>query len=137
MDNECLFCKIVMGDVPSAKVYEDEYVFAFLDLNPINIGHTLVIPKMHSVSLCDTPDETLAHLAPVMKKLAIAIKSALKADGINIEMNNDPAAGQLIFHSHIHIIPRFKGDGFKHWTSARPYNTGEMAEVAQKISAVI
>ena len=82
-------------------------------------------------------NETLAILAPVIKKVAIAVKSALNADGINIEMNNDPIAGQIIFHSHIHIVPRFEGDGFRHWRGARDYREGEMNEVAQKISSTI
>ncbi len=135
MNNNCLFCKIISGEIPSAKVYEDETVLAFLDLHPVNIGHTLIVPKVHATNLYDTPDETLAHMMSVTKKLSIAIKSALNTDGINIEMNNDGVAGQIIFHSHLHIVPRFSGDGFKHWRGARPYNADEMAEVAQKISA--
>jgi histidine triad (HIT) family protein len=134
MNTTCLFCKIVTKELPSSKVYEDENCFAFLDLHPINIGHTLLVPKAHSANLYD---DTLAVLAPVIKKVAIAVKNTLNADGINIEMNNDPVAGQIIFHSHIHIIPRFSGDGFKHWHGARDYHEGEMEEIAQKISSVI
>lgn len=129
----CIFCKIVSGEIPAEKVYEDNETLAFLDLNPVNIGHTLVLPKKHYTNLYDTPDETLAHIAPVIKKLSIAIKKALNADGINIEMNNDGVAGQLLFHTHIHIIPRFEGDGFIHWRGARGYRDGEMAEVGEKI----
>lgn len=134
---DCLFCKIITGEIPSSKIYEDEKCYAFLDINPVNIGHTLLVPKEHSTNLYDTSDESLAHLAPVMKKLAIAIKSAVGADGINIEMNNDPVAGQLIFHTHIHIVPRFEGDGFTHWHGARKYHEGEMREVAEKISQLL
>lgn len=129
----CLFCKMVAGEIPVQKVYEDEHVLGFLDIHPVNIGHTLVIPKIHSANLYDTPDETLSHLFPVIKKLAIAIKKGVGADGINIEMNNDAPAGQIIFHAHIHIIPRFSGDGFTHWHGPRDYNDGEASEVAQKI----
>ena len=130
---DCLFCKIIAGEIPCTKVYEDDKVLAFLDIHPVNIGHTLVIPKAHHVNLYDTEDATLAHMMTVTKKLSIAIKSALSADGINIEMNNESGAGQLIFHTHLHIIPRFSVDGLKHWPSARGYNEGEADEVAQKI----
>ncbi len=131
--NDCIFCKIIAGEIPAEKIYEDEQTLAFLDLHPVNIGHTLVMPKVHFENLYDTPDEVLAHIAPVIKKLAVAIKKALKADGINIEMNNDSVAGQLVFHTHIHIVPRIEGDGFTHWRGARPYNEGEMAVTREKI----
>lgn len=129
----CLFCKIIAGEIPCTKVYEDDTVLAFLDIHPVNIGHTLVIPKAHHTNLYETPDETLAHMMSVVKKISTAIKSALSAEGINIEMNNDPVAGQLIFHTHFHIIPRFSGDGFKHWHGARDYRDGEMTEIEEKI----
>jgi len=133
MEKSCLFCRIVAGEIPSTKVYEDDTVFAFLDIHPVNIGHTLVIPKAHHVNLYDTPNDTLAHMMPIIKKLSIAIKTALNADGINIEMNNDAPAGQLIFHTHLHIVPRFQGDGFTHWNGARDYHEGEMSVVSQNI----
>ncbi|MFA5997249.1 MAG: HIT family protein [Candidatus Paceibacterota bacterium] len=133
----CLFCKIVAGEIPSTKVYEDETVFAFLDIHPVNIGHTLIVPKVHSVNLYETPDETVAQMMVVAKKLSIAIKNALNADGINIEMNNEPDAGQVILHSHLHVIPRFQSDGFTYWHGARGYNEGEADEVAQKIQTSI
>ena len=133
MNTDCLFCKIVAGQIPSTKVYEDEHALAFLDINPVNIGHTLVIPKEHHSNLYETSDETLSHMMPIIKKLSIAIKSALSAEGINIEMNNDPVAGQIIFHTHIHIIPRFDGDGFEHWHGERNYHDGEATEVAKNI----
>lgn len=132
-DASCIFCKISEGVIPSAKIYEDEEFFAFLDIKPVNPGHTLLVPKKHSANLYDTPDETLAHMAPVIKKLAMAVKKAVSADGINIGMNNDPAAGQLVFHAHFHIIPRHSEDGFKHWHSKRPYKDGEINKVAEKI----
>lgn len=135
--NSCLFCKIVSNEVPSTKVYEDDYVLAFLDIHPVNIGHTLVVPKAHHANLYDTPDETLARMVAVARKLSVAIKEALGADGINIEMNNDPVAGQIIFHTHLHIVPRFEGDGFKHWRGARGYREGEASETAQKIQTVL
>lgn len=131
--DSCLFCKIVVGEIPCTKVYEDDTVFAFLDIHPVNIGHTLIVPKVHSVNLYETPDETVAHMMVVAKKLSIAIKKGMNADGVNIEMNNEPVAGQIIFHTHLHIIPRFKGDGFTHWHGARGYEDGEADEVSKKI----
>lgn len=134
--NDCLFCKIIAGEIPSEKVYEDENSFAFLDIKPINLGHTLLVPKKHFANLYEMPDEVLAELAPTIKKLGIAIKKAVSADGINIGMNNDPAAGQLVFHAHIHIMPRFTNDGHKHW-HGKPYQDGEIDKVAEKIKKVL
>lgn len=130
--NDCLFCKIIKKEIPSEKVYEDEYSYAFLDIKPINPGHTLLVPKKHFANLYEMPDEVLANLAPTIKKLAIAIKKAVGADGINIGMNNDSAAGQLVFHAHIHIMPRFKNDGHEHWHGT-PYQGGEKEEIATRI----
>jgi len=111
----CLFCKIVNGEIPSYKVYEDDDFLAFLDINPINLGHTLVVPKNHYANLFDLPTDILARLGLVLQKVGQAVKTGAKADGLNLGMNNEPAAGQLIFHAHFHLIPRFQDDGFKHW----------------------
>ncbi|MEK7538643.1 MAG: HIT domain-containing protein [Patescibacteria group bacterium] len=130
---DCLFCKIIAGNIPTEKVYEDAECFAFLDINPVNIGHTLLVPKAHHANLYETPDEILAHLAPIIKKLAIVVKKAVLADGINIEMNNDSAASQLIFHTHIHIIPRFLNDEAHYWKHKGKYHDGEMASIGKKM----
>lgn len=134
---DCLFCKIIAGEIPCTKVYEDEDILAFLDINPVNIGHTLVIPKEHFANIYETPSDVLAKIMDTAKTLSIATKTALSADGINIEMNNDPIAGQVIFHTHLHVIPRFESDGFRHWKGARGYNEGEAAEIAKKIFLAI
>lgn len=134
--NECLFCKITEGVIPSEKIYEDDHIFAFLDHNPVNPGHTLVVPKEHSLNLYEANDETLEKMVVVIKRLSIAIKEALNADGINLEMNNDPAAGQIIMHTHIHIVPRFKEDGFRHWPGT-PYEEGVAKITADKIKSAI
>ena len=131
--DDCIFCKIVKGKIPSTKVYEDENTLAFLDIKPINIGHTLVIPKKHFKNIYETPDDVLSELIRVSKKLSIALKKSLSADGINVTMNNDPASGQIIFHTHIHVIPRMKNDGFGVWHGKRDYGEGEKEEVAGKI----
>lgn len=130
--NDCLFCKIIKGDIKAEKVYEDEYTFAFLDINPINEGHTLVVPKKHSKNLYEISDEALKYLTLTTKKLSIAIKKAIEAQGINIGINNDSAAGQVIFHTHIHIMPRFEDDGFKLWKGT-PYKNENMEKIAEII----
>lgn len=136
MEKDCLFCKIVTGDVPSDTIYEDGHSFAFLDIKPINPGHTLLVPKKHFANLYEIPDEVLRALAPTIKKLAVGVKKAVGADGINIGMNNDPAAGQLVFHAHIHIMPRFRGDGHEHWHGT-PHQKEEMRRVAEKIKSAL
>jgi len=129
---DCLFCKIIRSEIPSERVYEDADSFAFLDIHPNNPGHTLVIPKKHSENLYDMDDHGLAAIMRTAQKVALAIKEAVGADGINLNMNNEPAAGQLILHPHIHVIPRFKEDGYKHW-GRQAYKEGEAKEVAEKI----
>lgn len=129
---DCIFCKIVKGEIPADKVYEDENILAFLDITPVNPGHVLLIPKEHYKNLYDLPDETLKQLAPIIKKLSVAVKKSVNADGINIHMNNDKPAGQLVPHAHFHIIPRFINDGREHW-HGKPYNKNESSEIASKI----
>jgi len=130
--NDCIFCKIIAGEIPSSKIYEDQNSFAFLDITPINPGHTLLIPKKHSRNIFDTDDEVLKQLAPKIKKLSTAIRDGVGADGINIQINNEPIAGQVVFHIHIHIIPRFENDGIKPW-KGKEYDKGEMEEISNKI----
>ena len=130
--NDCLFCKIVAGEIPATKIYEDEDTLAFLDANPVNPGHTLVIPKKHSRNIFDIEKEDLLNVTNNIQKVAKAIKEGLSPDGINIISNNEPVAGQVIFHTHIHIVPRFTGDGFEHWKGTT-YDEGE--GVAEKIKA--
>ena len=133
---ECIFCKIIRSEIPSFKVYEDEHVLAFLDIKPVNAGHTLVIPKEHSVNIFDISEEAWTAVAKVVRSLAGAIEKAVQADGVNIAMNNRPDAGQLVDHAHVHIIPRKAGDGLKLWPQ-RPYPEGEAEHVANAIRAII
>ena len=107
MKNNCVFCAIAAGEIPSFKIYEDELVLAYLDINPFSKGHTLVIPKEHSTDLLDTSDNTLALLAARVKKVAAHLKSALPCDGFNILQNNGESAGQTVMHIHFHIVPRY------------------------------
>lgn len=134
---DCLFCKIGGGQIPSDKIYEDADFLAFLDIKPVNQGHTLVIPKTHYKDIFELPEEVLAKMSVLIKKLAPAIKDAVGAEGINIAMNNESAAGQVVFHSHIHIIPRHSTDGFKHWVG-QPYSSdSQKLDVLQKIKNVL
>ena len=107
MKNDCVFCAIAAGEIPSFKVYEDDLVLAYLDINPFSKGHTLVIPKEHCTGLLDTPDEMLAALIARVKKVAAHLKTALPCDGFNILQNNGEAAGQTVMHIHFHIVPRY------------------------------
>ncbi len=128
----CIFCKIMKGEIPSTKIYEDEHTFAFLDISPVNPGHTLVIPKKCAKDLLELDDGTIAKLFSSARKVAGAVKKGMKADGLNIGVNNGEAAGQVIFHAHVHIIPRFKNDGLKLW-GGRKYEGSEPEKVRAKI----
>ncbi len=110
MSADCLFCKIVKGEIPSARVYEDKDVVAFLDIFPFTKGHTIVVPVEHHETFFDFPDDKMRNFFVVLKKLANRIKTNLNADGVNIVQNNFRAAGQVVFHMHYHIIPRWVND---------------------------
>ncbi len=110
-DKDCLFCKIIDGQIPSHKVYENDLVLAFLDIFPLSYGHTIVIPKKHYYNFLDMPEDDMGNYFKELKKISLLIKEKLKIDGFNIVQNNFPAAGQVIPHLHFHIIPRMKGDG--------------------------
>ena len=128
----CIFCKIDRGEVTAEKVYEDKDTLAFLDIRPNNVGHTLVVPKEHYENTYSTPDNVLCAVIKTAKKVAVAVKKGTGADGINITNNNDSPAGQLIFHTHFHIVPRFTDDGFKHWPG-KEVREDTLKEAAEKI----
>ena len=129
---DCLFCQIINKEIPSHTIFEDDKVVAFLDINPVNPGHTLVVPKVHSTTLIEATDEDVIALTLAVKKLAPALCAATECDGWNLEVNNGNAAGQLIDHTHWHIIPRRLDDGLRHWPG-HPYAEGEAAKIAEKI----
>lgn len=131
--NDCIFCKILKKEIPSAKIYENDKIYAFLDINPVNPGHTLVVPKKHYEHLEDIPDELLAELITAVKKITAAVKEALGTDNFNLGLNNGRLAGQLVPHVHFHIIPRFEKDGYKHW-EGKPYKEGQMEQVQKSIA---
>jgi len=135
-DKDCLFCKIVKGEIPCSKVHEDNEFLAFLDIAPVNPGHTLIVPKMHCKNLLDFPKAEETDLVEFIKKVAGAVMKATKAEGFNLGMNNGRASGQLVDHAHFHIIPRFSDDGFRHWPHSK-YKEGEMEEVQKKIKSFL
>lgn len=132
MSEDCIFCKIVKGEIPSSKICEDDEFLAFLDIAPVNPGHTLIVPKIHCKDLLDFPKAEETDLMEFIKKVAAAVMKATKADAFNLGMNNGEASGQIVPHAHFHIIPRYEDDGFKHWTHGT-YKEGEMEEVQKKI----
>jgi histidine triad (HIT) family protein len=129
----CLFCKMVAGQIPVAKIYEDDVVLSFLDIGPISDGHALVIPKQHFEKLHDCPAELLGKVVLRLGKIAAAVMGAMNSDGYNVLCNNGRAAGQLIEHLHFHIIPRSSGDGvFDRWPAYK-YEKEEIERIALKI----
>lgn len=131
--SNCIFCKIVRGEIPCAKLYEDDQVLSFLDINPVNHGHALVMPKKHYETLFDIPEDDLAACMKVVKRVAGAVLRGMGADGLNLLQNNHSAAGQLIHHIHFHLIPRTEGDGFLRSWPAKPYPDGELNRVVARV----
>ncbi len=131
--DECVFCRMVAGEIPVVKVYEDGAVLAFLDIGPVSDGHTLVIPKAHCTNAHECEPETLAKVGSCLGRIAGAVARAMDADGYNILCNNGRAAGQVVEHLHFHIIPRKAGDGvFRQWPAYK-YEEGRISEIAEKI----
>lgn len=133
---DCIFCKIADGSLPAVKIYEDSETIAFLNHSPVHPGHTLVIPKDHFENIYTIPAELWARMNLTVQKVAIAVREAVDADGINIHMNNEAPAGQVVFHGHIHIIPRHNDDGLTHW-DGKVATEEELTTTAGKIKAVI
>jgi len=132
----CIFCKIVKGEIPCSKLYEDDDVLAFLDIGPVNKGHALVLPKEHHETLFDTPDDVLAKVSAALKKVGNAVKDSTDADGLNLLQNNFRASGQLVPHLHFHLIPRFEHDGYKHWPQGK-YDEDEIEQYRAKIAKLL
>ncbi|SES69804.1 histidine triad (HIT) family protein [Oceanobacillus limi] len=133
---DCIFCKIIEGEIPSAKVYEDDYVYAFLDISQVTKGHTLVIPKTHTKNIYETPAEVASELFARVPKIANAIRDAYNPVGINLLNNNEKAAYQSVFHLHIHLIPRYgENDGFSlNWdTHSEDYKQEDLQQIATDI----
>jgi len=136
LNGNCLFCQIIAGQVPSTRVAESDNVIAILDINPVNPGHTLIIPKKHSKDMLDADDEILKEMIIFTKKIAQAILGGFGYEAFNLELNNGQIAGQIIPHLHWHIVPRTSDDNLQHWPGKK-YLPGEAEEIAGKIKAQI
>ncbi len=132
-DASCIFCKIVLKQAPVSIIYEDETILAFLDIRPLNLGHTLVIPKSHYIDIFDIPQNELCNVHKVTKRISPAIKKATIADGISIIQQNGKAAGQDIFHLHVHVVPRFNGQKMPRFSELREVERTKLDEMGQKI----
>lgn len=128
----CIFCKISAGEIPSYKVYEDENTLAFLDINPVSTGHTLVVPKKHFANIEEADEQALCQIIKIVKRIGLSLKKNLVASGYNVQVNNDPAAGQAVPHLHFHVIPRLLADGLLPWPHKK-YQENQAEEVLNKI----
>ncbi|QJB58371.1 HIT family protein [Pseudodesulfovibrio sp. zrk46] len=136
-DPDCIFCKILAGEIPCAKIYESENCLAFLDIAPVNAGHALVLPKGHYPTLMDIPAELGCELTESLSKVGKAVMEATGADGLNLMQNNYEAAGQLVHHVHFHLIPRHSDDGLKLWPQTGYENPDEMGRLAETIAGLL
>ncbi len=128
MAQDCVFCQIIQKQAPANIVYEDNCVVAFLSNRPVNEGHTLVVPKKHYENIYEIPEEDIAYLFKIVKRVALAVRDAMEAEGIRVVQNNGWAAGQVIFHFHVHVIPMKPHEGFTHGRAYRDQSQGRMPE---------
>lgn len=132
-DDTCIFCKIAAGEIPSKTLYEDEEFRVILDLGPATKGHALILPKNHYKNLYELPDEQAKKVIVLAKKMAMEITERLHCDGFNLVQNNGEIAGQTVFHFHMHLIPRYEGDGQRiGWKPGKPEDT-ELEAVKREI----
>jgi len=132
-DDACVFCKITRKQASASVVYEDESVLAFLDIRPLNEGHTLVIPKEHYATVFDAPEELVANIHKIVKRVAIAVREVTRADGVSIIQQNGKAADQEVFHLHVHVIPRFEGQKLTRFREVSEADREKLDEVAASI----
>jgi len=137
MSEACVFCKIIAKQAPACIVYEDDSVVAFLSNRPVNEGHTLVVPQKHYENIYELPEDEIAYLFKIVKRLSVAVKDAMRAEGIRVVQNNGWAAGQVIFHFHVHVIPIKTHEGFTPGVAYKDETHGRLCEAlevdAQKI----
>jgi histidine triad (HIT) family protein len=134
-DPNCIFCKIVAGTIPCFKLYEDGATLAFLDVNPVNTGHALVIPKNHAANLFESADGDLAAVMATVRRVATAVEKTVKPHGINLLQANGPGAAQSVFHFHMHIIPRVQDDDLKMNWGLKPGDKAALAALMEKVRA--
>ncbi|SHN56494.1 HIT family protein [Desulfovibrio litoralis] len=137
LNQDCIFCKIISGIIPSSKVFENETILAFLDVSPIKPGHTLIIPKGHYENLLDLPEQYYSELIKISQKIGKSIIESGLGTGFNLVQNNFPSAGQVVMHAHWHIIPRNDSDGLYCWAGNQYKDTNQMLEIANKLSSLI
>jgi histidine triad (HIT) family protein len=135
--SDCVFCKIVAGAIPCFKLYEDEATLAFLDINPVHPGHSLVITRNHAPTLMDSDDAHLARVLPVARRIAQAVASVAAPDGINLVQSNGPGAAQSVPHFHVHVLPRRHGDDLKVNWGLKPGDMAELGAMAEKLKAAL
>ena len=136
-EEKCIFCLIAKGEIPCAKVYEDDSVLAFLDLSPVHPGHTLVIPKAHYRDMLEAPVSLAPAVFSALRKVGAAVMKATGATGFNIMQNNGLSAGQTMFHIHWHIIPRVEGDGLGAWEQGKYPDAETMQNVAARVASYL
>jgi len=137
MLEETIFSQIIAGTIPCTKIYEDDAVLAFLDIQPVQPGHTLVIPKKPSADARETDPEVFAAVMKTAQNIANALTSSMNCDGVNIAMNCGKAAGQEVFHTHIHVIPRFENDGVMQQPMRGEYEGNESDQIAEAIKTAL
>ncbi len=137
LDGDCIFCKIIRGEIPCFKVFEDDEILAFMDVNPIAPGHALVIPKHHSKDIFETPGDWIAKAFAGAGRVARAVQKTVNPDGINIVQANGPGAKQSVFHLHVHVIPRSLDDGLTMNWELEPGDMDDIGKLAEKIAANI
>jgi histidine triad (HIT) family protein len=137
VDKKCIFCKIIAGEIPSVKIYEDDLVYAFLDIAPINKGHVLVIPREHHESSATIPEAVAGRMFHIGSRIGVALRRKLDYDAFNLHLADGTAAGQVVMHAHLHVVPRGVEDNF-YWNWRQlEYKDGEALEIASAIAEKI
>ena len=137
MENDCIFCKIIKGDIPSYTIYQDDKTLALLDINPNSVGHALVIPKKHVKTIVEMQDEDVEAVFKTVKKVVKGIDAALTPDGLNLVVNQGEVAGQIVQHFHCHVIPRTAGDGIEIAVKGISLSTEDFQDLVKRISEQI
>ena len=137
LNEDCIFCKIIRGEIPSFKLYEDDLTYAFMDINPLNDGHALVIPKYHAENIYATPDEWFGPTMSTVRRIASAVNKVVRPEGINLLQANGPGAKQSVFHLHMHVIPRYADDGAGMNWEMKHGDMDAIGELAEQIVAAI
>jgi len=133
--SDCLFCKIVAGDIPSSKVFENDKVFVFLDISPVTKGHMLIVPKQHFENIFDITEDVVREVGAISKKMSDAAVKGLKADGVNLLQSNGSVAQQEVMHFHMHVMPRYAGDGVNAWPTRGDYKKEELGPIASALKS--